>query len=286
VERAEQGKERGKVRIPRRAIVPVLALAWLEPGSALGQEVGADPLRQEIQELREEIRALKAELREVKSLLRGRPAPAAPAVPAPAAPAPAPLAPPRTPEVDLGDNPAKGKAGAPVTLVEFSDFQCPFCARYVRDTYPEIVREYVETGKLRYVFMDLPLESIHRLAFRAAEAAHCAGEQDRYWEMHDRLFENQRRLEPWAAHAQALEMDVTRFEECLAAGRHAASVRRDMEEARKAGVNSTPVFLLGRTDPAGSRLRASVVLRGAYSLARFQAEIERLLESAGPATAR
>jgi protein-disulfide isomerase len=271
VELAEQAKERGKVRIPRRAIVPVLALAWLEPGSALGQEVGADPLRQEIQELREEIRALKAELREVKSLLRGRPAPAAPAAPVPPAPA-------GTPEVDLGDNPAKGKAGAPVTLVEFSDFQCPFCARWVRDSFPEIVQEYVETGKLRYVFMDLPLESIHRQAFRAAEAAHCAGEQGRYWQMHERLFESQRRLEPWGPHAQAAGLDVVRFEECLAAGRHAAGVRRDMEEARKAGINSTPAFLLGRTPPAGDRLRASVVLRGAYSLARFRAEIERLLE--------
>jgi len=130
----------------------------------------------------------------------------------------------------------------------------------------------------------MPLESIHNLAFKAAEAARCAGEQGKYWEMHDRLFENQKTLEPWATHAQAIGLDAGRFEQCMSGGKFVREIRRDMEEARKAGVTGTPAFFLGLTEPGSSRVRTLAALKGAKAFAEFKSEIERLL--AQPAKAQ
>ena len=132
--------------------------------------------------------------------------------------------------------------------------------------------------------MDFPLESLHGLALAAAEAASCAGDQQKYWEMHDRLFANQGQLEPWNAHAQAVGLDVPAFEECLNSHRNVAAIRRGMAEARQLGVASTPCFLLGRTETDGARVRVVSVLQGAKPFAVFKEQIDRLLaDSAGPA---
>jgi protein-disulfide isomerase len=96
--------------------------------------------------------------------------------------------------LNLKGDPFKGEKNAKVTLVEFSDYQCPFCARHVRATLPPLESEYIATGKIKYVFRNFPIASIHPLAFKAHEAANCSGEQDKYWEMHDRLFANSKAL--------------------------------------------------------------------------------------------
>jgi protein-disulfide isomerase len=127
------------------------------------------------------------------------------------------------------------------------------------------------------VFLDLPLESIHKLAFKAAEAANCAGDQGKYWEMHDRLFENQKTLEPWTAHAEAVGLDVAKFEECLNSGKEANEIRRDMAEARKAGVTGTPTFFLAVTDPTSSKIKTVARISGAQPFSAFKAEIDELL---------
>ena len=149
---------------------------------------------------------------------------------------------------DLGDNPTKGSSDAPLTLIEFTDYQCPFCARWTSQTLPQLTEEYVKTGKVRLALLDLPLESIHKQAFKAAEASHCAEEQGKFWEMHDRLFENHQALEPWSAHAEAVGLDAAKFESCLASGKYADAVRRDMAQAQRAGATGTPAFVLARTD--------------------------------------
>ncbi len=125
--------------------------------------------------------------------------------------------------------------------------------------------------------MNFPLESIHKLAFKAAEVASCAGEQGKYWEMHDRLYANQQAFEPWTAHAQAIGLDVPKFEECLNSGRQAANIRRDMAEGQKAGVTGTPAFFLAYTDPKSTKVTTSVRLTGAQPYAAFKAAIDRLL---------
>src|SRR5262245_34638821 len=112
---------------------------------------------------------------------------------------------------------------------------------------------------------DFPLESIHKNAFQAAQAAYCAGQQDKYWEMHEHLFAHQKALNPsdMPSHAQALSLDAGAFQRCLESEQAAAVIRKDLEEGRKLGVRSTPTFLIGVTEPDGSSIKAVKLLRGA-----------------------
>jgi len=124
--------------------------------------------------------------------------------------------------------------------------------------------------------LDLPLEAIHKKAFKAAEATHCAEDQGKYWEMHDRLFANMKQLEPWSPHAEALELDVAAFDACMAAGKHADAIRADMKEAQKVGVTGTPGFVLGLTDPDDpKKVKGISFIRGAQAFAAFKAQIDQ-----------
>ena len=127
---------------------------------------------------------------------------------------------------------------------------------------------------------DLPLESIHPLAFKAAEATHCAGDQGKYWEMHDRLFANQRELarKDLSKHAEALGLDVAAFDRCLDSGKQVARIRKDMAEAQRLQTTGTPTFFLGLTDPKGSQIKGTR-MAGAQPYEAFKAAIERLLSS-------
>ena len=128
----------------------------------------------------------------------------------------------------------------------------------------------------------MPLESIHKFAFKAAQATACAGAEGKYWEMHDRLFASQQAFEPWTAHAQAVGIDGAKFDACLASGKFDAEIRRQMGEARKAGVTGTPGFLIGRTEPGGTQVKVLAVLKGAKPFADFKTELDRLLSEADP----
>jgi protein-disulfide isomerase len=148
-------------------------------------------------------------------------------------------------------NPTKGPANAAITIIEFSDYQCPFCAR-VNPTLDRIMQEY--DGKVRIVFRDFPLPT-HAEAPKAAEAGHCAGEQGKYWEMHDRMFANQQALGVPALkqHAAALSLDTAKFDACLDSGKFAANVEADIEAGRQLGVNSTPMLYINGRPVAGAQ---------------------------------
>ncbi len=155
------------------------------------------------------------------------------------------LEPPRV-AVDPSDDPSKGPSNAPVTLVLFSDFQCPFCARVVptlhrlEDTYKD---------KLRIVFRDMPLLQIHKDAAKAAEAASCAAEQGKFWEMHDKMFENQNALQvaELKKSAATLGLDSAAFDGCLDSGKYVAEWQKDSADAQRYGVAGTPAaFVNGR----------------------------------------
>lgn len=250
-----------RFRVP--AALAALALSSL-PAFAQTSSPELDALRRELEALRAGQDAIRRDLQEIKQQLQQRTA-AAPAAP-------------QNVVLDLAGDPAKGRPDAPLTLVEFSDYQCPFCAKTARETFPAVEKAYVETGKVRYVFRDFPL-SMHRYAFKAAEAANCAGEQGKYWEMHDRLFENVGALEPekLPGYAQAAGLDPAKFEECLGSGRHAEEIRADMEDGRKAGVRGTPTLMIGTTEPGSTRLAVVEILRGAQSQESLQAALDRLL---------
>ena len=130
--------------------------------------------------------------------------------------------------------------------------------------------------------LDLPLENIHKLAFKAARATHCAEEQGKYWEMHDRLFEHQKKFEPWSAHAEALGLDLPAFQTCLDSDKYTDAVRQDMKVARSAGATGTPSFVLGLTDPDNpSNVRGISFIRGAKGFDAFKSEIDSALKELG-----
>jgi protein-disulfide isomerase len=176
----------------------------------------------------------------------------------------------------VADAPTLGRADAPVTIVEFSDYQCPFCQRFFATTLLELKKEYIETGKVRYVFRDFPLE-MHPQARNAAEAAHCAGEQGKYWEMHDVLFQNQRALAPpqLADHARLVGLDGATFDACFSSGRHAARVERGLADGAAAGVQGTPGFVIGKTT-SGDVVEGTPI-RGAQPLETFRRIIDQML---------
>lgn len=222
-------------------------------------------VRQEIDALRKEVAEIRRALDEIRqSLSQGPSSPARSAAPA---------------TVSTAGRPALGRADAPVTVVEFSDFQCPYCRRHVNVTLPELKKDYVATGKVRYVFRDLPIDSIHPHARKAAEAAHCAGEQGRYWEMHDVLFQQQRQLAAGylKTHAAALGLDRVAFDACLDEGKQAKAIRDDEVAARSIGVTATPTFFIGRTRPDGTIDGVRIV--GAQPIAAFRKAIDALLET-------
>jgi protein-disulfide isomerase len=166
----------------------------------------------------------------------------------------APTAPAAPVRARLGDVPSLGWPAAPVTVVEFSDYQCPFCQRFFLATLPALKKGYIDTGKVRYVFRDFPLDQIHPQARKAAEAAHCAGEQGKYWEMHDLLFGNQQALQlpKLSEHARALGLDGAGFDQCLTSGTHAARVNQGLTDGHPAGVRGTPGFVVAKTTPGDS----------------------------------
>ena len=176
----------------------------------------------------------------------------------------------------------KGEQSAKLVLVEVTDYQCPFCARHVRETWPQIEKEYVDTGKLKFTLLDLPLESIHKNAFKAAEATRCAKDQGKYWEMHERLFTNQQTLTPadLVGHATAIGLNEEAFKQCLEAGTYAAAVRKDMAEAQKAGVTGTPAFFLAVPEGNDGKVKVVQRFRGAQPFSAFQAAIDGALANA------
>jgi protein-disulfide isomerase len=174
-------------------------------------------------------------------------------------------------EVSTEGAPVRGAAGAPVTVVEFSDFECPFC-KQTHPTLKQLLERYPD--KVRLAYRDFPLDSIHPQARRAAEAARCAQDQGKFWEYHDALFTQspQLALEDLRRYAGQVGLDVTKFDGCLAAGVHKATVQRDLDEGNRLGITGTPAFFInGRT------------LTGAQPLEAFIRLIEQELASVNPA---
>ena len=146
---------------------------------------------------------------------------------------------------------------------------------------PKLEKEYIETGKLKYVARDFPLDAIHKFARKASEAFWCANEQGKGEAMHNRLFANQQQLQPEAlgGHAEALGLDVQAFKTCLDSGKFAKKVEASVQDGQKVGVTGTPAFLLGYTQPGGSEVKAVKFLVGALPVNTFKEHIDKLLDA-------
>ena len=151
-----------------------------------------------------------------------------------------------------------GEEDAPVTIIEFTDYQCPFCSRHFTNTFPEIKKEYIDTGKVKYVLRDYPL-GFHQFAQKASEATECAEDQDKFWEMHAKVFENNKSLtaESFSKFAADLGLDTSKFDECLNSDKYAEEVKKDMAEGSASGITGTPGFFVNDKKVTGAQPFAS-----------------------------
>jgi len=175
---------------------------------------------------------------------------------------------------------ALGSPAAKLTIIEFSDYECPYCGNYARDTYSPLIEKYVNTGKVRYILRNFPLVQLHPHAQVAAEAAECAAEQGKYWEMHERLFRSQQALDikEMSGHAAVLGLDSARFQQCLDSGRVRAKVQADLAEGAKLNVRGTPTFFFGyQQDSGGEKIRAVKLMSGSQPLSAFAEILDDML---------
>ena len=183
--------------------------------------------------------------------------------------------------IPVGDSPVLGMSSAPVTMIEFSDFQCPFCEKYFSQTLPGIEKNYVDSGKVKLVFKNMPLENLHPNAKQAALAAECANEQNKFWDYHNKLFANQ---DGWAnlssvnatnifkQYAAQIGLDTNSFNSCVDSSKYDTSVNKDAQDGKTYGATGTPTFFIG------SDSKGYTKLVGAQPYAVFQQALDSELK--------
>jgi protein-disulfide isomerase len=255
----------------RLTAVTVLALLSLSPPQTQGDEIAA--LKRQIQELKTQQASMARDLDAIKALLQaavqGRPqAQGEDSFVGKS--------------VSIANEPTRGSADAKVTVVEISDYHCPFCRRQTQQTLPQLLTDYVSAGKVKYVFVDYPIAQLHPDAFKSHEAAACAGDQGKYWQMHDSLFTNGpvREQAQLIAQAKAVGVDATRFEACLGSGTHATAIRESIARMQQLGVGGTPLTLVGLTPAPGAPLKVLSFVYGAKPYAEFKTAIDAVLAPA------
>lgn len=185
--------------------------------------------------------AILQELKEIRKLLESIDKKGAVAQ----APKRAPV--PQTAKVSIEGSASLGSVDAPVTVVEFTDYQCPYCLRFIQQTFPKLKETFIDKGKVRWIVKDLPL-GFHKNARKAAQAAHCAGEQNKFWEMRDILFTNAKKLEAenLPKYAQVIGLDSAAFESCLASDRYLTLIDQSALDAGSVKITGTPTFVIGK----------------------------------------
>jgi len=252
------------------ATVSFLALISLSPPQNPQDEVAA--LRREVQALREQQAQMQRELQAIKNFLQS-------------------LIQPRQQAgnempgiidatIPTAGEPAMGSATAQVTVMEVSDYHCPFCRRQTQQMFPQLQSEYINTGKVRYLFVDYPIAQLHPQAHRAHEAAACAGDQGKFWEMHASLFTQPPSKSDSDLNAQAknLGLDIAAFGTCLSSGRHAGAVKESAARMEQLGIAGTPMTLIGLTPAPGQPMKVVKYVYGAKPYSEFKAAIDSLLK--------
>lgn len=187
-------------------------------------------------------------------------------------------------DVSIDDDAVKGDANAPVTIIEFSDYECPYCKRYVQQTYPDIIKDYIDTGKVKYVFRDLPLNFHDPAATKEAIAANCArdqGDDETYFKFHDLIFENTASNgtgipdDKLVELAESIGLDGNKFKACVDDEEFKDEVSKDLDDAQKAGATGTPTFFIGKSTDNGT-IKGEMLV-GAQPYAAFKAVIEKYL---------
>jgi protein-disulfide isomerase len=214
---------------------------------------------------REQGDAILSELRQIRQLLEKQPKAVAP----PAAPAP-----PKQIKLKIGKEFAMGSSSAPVVIVEYTDYQCPFCNRFQNTTFPELKKRYIDTGKVRFIGRDYPLD-FHPHSLKAAQATRCAGEQDKFWQIKDALMRNSAHLTPdlITSLARDASLDMGKFQACMDGGTYLTDIRDGIATANAVGISGTPSFVIGKM--SGDFLDGYLVV-GAQPFATFDGLIKQM----------
>jgi protein-disulfide isomerase len=242
------------LRYTRWAVLP---LALLMP---LGAQTKKNAKEEGI--TREQADEILNELRQIRQLLEKEGGKGAPAAPARA-------------KLNLEGFQMLGRKDAPITVVEFTDYQCPFCRQFHTTVYGDLKKNFIDTGKVRFYSRDLPLDSIHPDAMRAAQAARCAADQGQYWMLRDMMGANPNKLdlESLLADAAELKMNVDAFRTCVQSQKYKEAVQTDVLEAMKIGAEATPTFVVGKSTPQGVE---GELLVGAQPLTEFLKAFSKL----------
>jgi protein-disulfide isomerase len=255
-----------------------LLLALLGASSLGAQQPAKTPkgghpsLQAQVDQLRQQQERMLKELGELKALLLERTA---------RAEAPVARMPPPTVSLNVHGEPFRGSAQARVAILEYSDFDCTYCAKYAREIYPLLDQAYIQAGTVKYFFRDLPGPE-HPNALFKARLARCAGDQDRFWEAHDRLFRDQKPIDGpgLAQFTRDLLLDESAFQACISSDRYIEAIQRSAGLANNMRINGTPAFLIGILSDDGSVLRASKIFLGAESFDAFRKVLDELLKPA------
>ena len=189
---------------------------------------------------REQANQILEELRQIRQLLEKQQKPPGPPEPAKA-------------KLNMTGAQMLGSPNAPITMVEFTDYQCPFCQRFHTTVFNEIKKNYIDTGKVRFYSRDLPLDSMHPNAIRAAQAARCAAEQGQFWQLRDIMGANPTKLDMDSilADASTLKMDTAKLRSCVESDKYKQAIQTDVLEAMKIGADGTPTFVIGKSTSDG-----------------------------------
>ena len=173
------------------------------------------------------------------------------------------------------------KEGSPeLVFIEVSDFQCPYCRKGARDVLPTVYAKFVATGKVELIYLAMPLQ-MHSQAFRAAQVAACANDQNKFWDMHHLLFADRGDFAPAqiSAYAEELELDMPAFQKCISGRGHDGEIRKSIRAAQNLGIGSTPFYLLGRRIPGGDKVQILDFVKGAWPYEEFEKKLNALLAS-------
>ena len=185
-------------------------------------------------------------------------------------------------KISVDNDPIIGNPNAPITIIEFSDFQCPFCARFHIETLPSIMNEYIDKGQVKLVFRDFPIQSIHPNAVPASIASECANEQGKFKELHDTLFENQNEwsnqkvdnvIITFSKYASNMGLEEKEFDSCLKNGKYIDEIQKDLNDGRTYGITGTPGFFVGNEQIG------FIELKGAQPFESFKKVIDTQLKN-------
>lgn len=260
-------------RLATVAFVAVVSLSPPQPQQNPAEEIAA--LKREVQTLRDQQAQMQKELTAIKNFLQSVMQPRqqgqadGPEVPGIIGAT-----------IPTANEPSLGPASAKVTVMEISDYHCPFCKCQTLQTFPQIAAEYIKTGKIQYMFVDYPIAQLHPAAARTHEAANCAGDQGKYWEMHASLFNNPVARDDAAltALARPLGIDTAALQSCLAGGKHAGAVQASVSRMEQLGISGTPMVVIGLTPAPGQPMKIVKYVYGAQPFAAFKAAIEGVLQ--------